>query len=658
LNYVNLDKTAPPTAASTSSNPDNTGDFASGSLFSNVFYTPRSIDLNGLEFSNPFNNSSIFYRGGNDIQHPYWTLNNTKDAESVDRLYGTFGASYDITEWLGVNYRIGFDSYTQNQEYSINKGGTQVATGLLATSDRNISIQDHNFNLRFSNNISEDFDVDAILGLNLRNDKSRLTETFSRDQFVYGLLIHDNFINTTAESFTSNENLIGAFGSFTFGFRNFAYLNLSARNDWTSTLESDHNAVFYPSASLSFIATEAIPSLQNSNSVSYLKVRAGYGTSAGYPNPYATRNILGVSTAEFVTQGGVTINTNTVDDIAGNRDLQPETHTELEFGLEARFLKNRVGIDLSWYDKDSRDLILDFPMDPATGFDQTTINVAEVNNTGVELGLFVIPFTNDKFNTRLYANFTRNENTVVSLADGVDNFVTDALYSDLGPAFYEGQPYGLIVSDILLRNEAGDPIVSSNGFYQLDPELGIIADPNPDYNLNGGLSFGFKGLTFSALMSYQHGGEMYATGPSTLLARGILAESDFDRFIPVIAPGVLDNGDGTYRPNDVQITATDHYWRNGGVFNQELRVYDATFVKLREISVSFAVPADLMARTPFGSASITLSGQNLWFNALGFPEGANFDPEVSALGVSNYRGFELMNVPASKQIGGSIRFTF
>ena len=152
------------------------------------------------------------------------------------------------------------------------------------------------------------------------------------------------------------------------GYKNFLYFNVQARNDWTSTLEADNRSVFYPSASVSFIPTEAFAGLQNNPVLNYMKLRLGYGTSAGYPNPYQTRSVLGTVTREFISNGGTIINTNTVGDRFGNPDLMAETHTELEFGVEGRFFNNRVGIDLSLYDKNSSDLIIDLDLDPSTGF--------------------------------------------------------------------------------------------------------------------------------------------------------------------------------------------------------------------------------------------------------------------------------------------------
>ncbi len=651
FNYVNLDRVAPPAATSTSSNPN-----AGASLFSNVFYTPRSVDLLGLEFANPVDNSSIYYRGGNDIQHPLWTLNNTEDSEIVNRFFGTINLNYELTDWLSATYRVGIDGYNQRQRYAINKGGVQidVAPGLLNTSERINFIQDHTFNLAYDFALGADWTLDGVAGVNLRRDTRQTTFTNSQNQFVFGLQEHTNFIEHNNQSFRREENLIGAYATASFGFRNFLYINGQARHDWTSTLEADNRTILYPSASVSFIPTEAFEGLRLSNALNFLKLRVGFGTSAGYPNPYQTRNILGLNTREFITNDGTIINTNSVDDFFGNPNLSPELHREWEFGLEGRFLNNRVGIDLSLYDKQSTDLIIELDLDAATGFDETTINAAEIKNQGIELGLDFTPVRTKDFTLTLNGNFTRNVPTVEKLADGVDQILITGPFTNLANFAIPGEPYGVILGQQIQRNEEGAPIVSSAGLYQLEPDIGILGDPNPNYILNGGLTMSWKGLTFNALLTYSDGGVIYSTLVSTLMARGILQETDFDRYVPVVVPGVF--ADGT--PNDIQITSTQHYWQNGGVFNDEMRVYDATYLKLREISLSYELPKTLLDNSPFGSIVLTLSGQNIWFDAFGFPDGANFDPEVLSTGVGNGRGFELMNVPTARQIGGSLRVTF
>ncbi|MEL7427235.1 MAG: outer membrane beta-barrel protein, partial [Bacteroidota bacterium] len=560
-----------------------------------------------------------------------------------------------LADWLSVNYRVGLDGFNQRKRFAINRGGGQLSDGTLNSSQRINFIQDHTFNFQYNASLSDDWTLDGIVGVNLRRDVLDRTFTNSNEQLVYGLLTHDNFVNHLNESDRTEENLIGAYLTASLGFKNFLYFNVQARNDWTSTLESDNNAVLYPSASVSFIPTEAFAGLQNNKTLNYLKLRLGYGTSAGYPSPYSTRNILGVTPREFITAGGTVVNTNTIDNTFGNPDLMPEIHTEVEFGIEARLFNNRVGIDLSLFDKNSTDLIIDLPLDASTGFDETTINAAEVNNQGIELGLSITPIRTSDFTLTLNGNFTALETTVESLADGIDQFAIDQLFADgLGSYAIPGQPYGVIQGQQILRDENDNLVVSAGGVYQLDPIITILGDPNPDFNLNGGLTMSYKGLTFNALITYQEGGSIFATLPSTLMARGILQETDFDRFVPIIAPGVT--ADGT--PNNFQITPNRHYWENGGVFIDEARVYDASYVKLREISLSYALPAALLENSPFGNVQFTVSGQNLWFDALGFPDGANFDPEVISTGVGNTRGFELMNAPTSKQIGGSVRLTF
>lgn len=650
FNFVRSNRKAPPTSTSTSSNPND-----GASLFSNVFYTPRSVDLNNLEWENPLDHTSIYYRGGNDIQHPYWTLNNTKDTEKLNRFFGTFTFDYSLTDWLTLTYRYGLDTYSQRNRYAVNKGGGQIPNGLLETRERINTIHDHNASLSINKDLNEDWNLDAVLGTNLRADSYNFTGTYSTQQFVFGLQDHGNYIEHSNDSYNEDESLIGAYMSATLGYRRFLYLNLQGRNDWTSTLEKDNRTLFYPSASLSFIPTEVFTDMTSGGVVDYLKFRLGYGTSAGYPDPYQTRNTLGLTTREFITTGNVILNTNSVSDFFANPAIKPEVHKELEFGMEGRFFNNRFGLDLSVYQKKSTDLIIGLDLDPSTGFDNTTVNAAKITNKGIELGMDVTPIKTRNFSVTLNGNFTTNENTVDEIFPGVDQIAVVGIFTTLGSYAIPGQPYGLIQGEKIRRDDNGNLVVLSSGAYDVSSDLQVLGDPNPDYNLNGGFSLNFKDIvTLNALLTYVEGGAIYATLPSTLMGRGILQETDFDRFVPLIAPGV--KADGT--PNDVQITSTDHYWQNGGVFIDEMRTYDGSYLKLREVSLTFSLPKSVLDNTPFGTASLTFSGQNLWFRAYGFPKGAHFDPEVLSTGVGNARGFEMMNVPTAKQVGGTLRLTF
>ena len=196
-------------------------------------------------------------------------------------------------------------------------------------------------------------------------------------------------------------------------------------------MEQDNQSVFYPSASVSFVPTDAFPEMQAGGIVNYLKVRIGYGTSAGYPNPYQTRNVLNTNTRSFVTAGGTVLNTNSLSNRLGNPNLRRELHEELEAGIEARFWNNRIGLDVSLYDKTSSDLIIDLDLDPATGFTNTTVNAAEVNNKGIEAGIDIKPFVGD-FRWDITLNFTKNVSEVRAISDGLDQIQIAGFGGGLG----------------------------------------------------------------------------------------------------------------------------------------------------------------------------------------------------------------------------------
>ena len=485
------------------------------------------------------------------------------------------------------------DTYAQKIRYSVNKGGIQVPDGLMVTSDRLNFITDQTFNLVYNYALNEDWTFDGVLGTNLRREKRDQSVVSSSEQFVTGLLTHDNFISHESFSFITIENTIGAYLTLSAGYKNFLYVNFQGRNDWTSTLEPENRSVFYPSGSVSFIPTEVIPALQNNNMVNYLKLRIGYGTSAGYPDPYATRNILASDANQFVTADGKVINTNSVSNVFGNPDLRPEKHKELEIGVEGKFFKNRVGIDFSFYDKESTELIIPLPLDPATGGTSSTLNTAKLDNVGFEIGFNLRPIVTKDFGWDFAINFTKNRNRVLFIADGNDqvnyaglsflgNFAmapipvseaADADQRNLAFATQSGDnyyfPYGAMQGARILRTDDGTPILGGDGLYQADPNQGVIGDPNADFDMNFINTFSFKGIAFRVQFDWQQGGDIWGSTASTLTARGIAGETGFDRFVPVVVNGVLDNGDGTYRPNDIQVSANNAYWRNTGVWYDE-----------------------------------------------------------------------------------------
>ncbi len=646
FNYVNSDRRIPPTAPSIGGTT-----LGTTSLYDAILYTPRSVDLNNLPYQSPIDGSNIYYRRGGPIQNPYWTLNNVSDNEEIQRFFSTLEVDYQLTPWLSALYRLGLDQYTQVQSYQANRGGVDEPFGRMETTNRLNRLTDQVANLLYNFQLGDDWSIDGVVGANFRREALRFTRTQSTNQFIFNLFQHDNFIEHVNSTTDFDENTIGVYGTASVGFRNYLYVNVQARNDWTSTLEPGNRSQFYPSASVSFIPTDAFPGMTSSGLFNYLKLRFGVGTSAGYPDPYRTRNYLASSTRQFITEDGTVLNTNSIDNNLGNPDLSPELHTEYEGGVEARFLNNRVGVDLSLYTRDSRDLIIDLDLDPATGASSTTVNAAQLNNKGIEMALNFVPVRNKDFNWDFTINYTRNISEVQEIFPGVDQ-VPFAGYTNLGNFAIVGEQYGVMQGTPFLKDEAGNLIVNNVGDPQDAAEIGIIGDPNPHFQANWINNISWKGLSFGFQWQYQEGGDIYSSLVGALMARGNTVDTDADRFQPIIIPGV--KADGT--PNDIQTYVGDSFFEY--YFNDEGSTFDGTFIRLREISLGYTLPAKVLENTPFGQIGITFSGENLWFNAPNVPEGINFDPEVLSLGVGNGRGFDFRTGPTGRRYGVSLNVTF
>jgi TonB-linked SusC/RagA family outer membrane protein len=619
-------------------------------LFAALLFTPRSMDLMNLPYQSPVDGSTIYYRRGSLIENPRWFLNNAADHETVQRFFGTLEFTYEITPWLNALYRLGIDQYSQQQSRQKNKGGAGNPNGIMQSSERKNRITDQVLNLAYNFQLSEDFALDGIIGTNIRRETRDFLGTNSSQQFVYGLFTHNNFSVHNSFSGITEENTIGVYGTASLGYRNFLYLNVQARNDWTSTLEQENRSILYPSTSLSFVATDAFPSLTNNNIINYLKLRLGYGTSAGYPSPYNTRTVLGTNTNVFVTPGGSSLNINTLSNNLGNQNLMPELHTEIEAGVEARFLDNRIGVDLSLYQKTSSDLIINLSLDPATGFTNTTVNGAEVVNEGIELGLDFTPIRGE-FNWDFTLNYTKNVGTVESIASGVDQ-VQIAGFTTLGNYAIPGEPYGVMQGEPFQRVD-GELLVDGAGNYVGDNSLAVIGNPQPNFQANWINNISWKGFSFGFQWQYIDGGDIFSSTVQALMARGNTTDTDVDRSLPLIMPGV--NADGS--PNTTQGYIGDQFFR-AYFFADEGGVFDATVIRLREVSLSYALPSSLLDNTPFGRVGISISGENLFYNAPNFPEGINFDPEVLSLGVGNGRGFDFRTAPTVKRYGVAVNVTF
>ena len=659
LNYARTKFVSPPVALSQGNGATGSG----SSVFGDLWFTPRSIDIQGLPYQNPITGGSVYYRQDNSIQHPLWTIHNAETSQETNRVFGQASLQYDINDNLNVIYRAGIDVYSENNVNYQNKGGVnsnsgdiRLASGVYETWNNTNTIWDHN--LVFNG----DYDITDLIGATFNIGATSRREVYDRNgvssdgQQVFGILRHFNFLNQNEIQTFQERNLVGLYGQFDFDYDSWVYLTLAGRNDWVSNFAKENRSQFYPSASVSFIPTAAFDGLKSENVLNYLKIRGGIGISANFESSaYPIASTLFLDTQDVQDNTGANIVTNTTGQRLGNPNLKPETLQEIELGIESRWWNGRITFDGSVYTRKTNDLILDRPLDPATGYFVTATNIGEIKSDGVEADLGVDWFRGDEegaFSWNSHLNFTAYETTVEDLGLDTDQVVYSG-FSNLGNAAVQGEPLGVFFGSRVERDANGNLVVDASGNYVQAAEDGIIGDPNPDWVANLINTLSYKNFTLGFQWNYTQGGDVYSSTISTLLGRGLIVETD-DREDTYILPGVGPDGN----PNRVQINNSD-FWFSNVVFGpSELQVYDATTIRLQEASLTYKLPSKFLDKTPFGSLSFTVSGQNLWYNAINTPKGAHFDPNTSGLGVSNGQGFDFLNGPSSRRYGFSVKASF
>ncbi len=653
INFANTDQTSPPLSAGQGNNAN---DFPS--VLANVMYTPRQVDLMGWPYEDPATGSSVYFRGGNDIPNPRWVLKNYKTTGVVNRVFTATTFNYDIAKDLSLIYKVGLDTYDEVQEFKIGKGGAQLPNGLYNTLNFKNTIWDNSAILSYSKSITEKLSLSGKLGGNIRNDRFSVYNINSQNQLARGLFVHTNFIDNVASSGRTEQTRMGVFGEITADYSNYLFLNVAARNDWTSTVEKENRRILYPSFSASFVPTTAFPSLQ-SNVLNFLKVRVGYGTSAGFPDPYSTRNILNQSARGWLNAAGTAVQTHSVDNTLGNPNLKPETHEETELGIEGKMANNKIGFDLTLYRRNTKNLITRAPLDASTGYTQTTINIGKIRNEGIEFSLNGTPVTlSNGFSWDIAATYSRNLPKVIDLGGTIQEVQITGFGSSLGNYAIVGQPFNIIKGTGFRRNEAGQLLIDGGGNLQSTPTPVVLGDPNPAFNTSLINTFNYKGLSLNVMLSYRHGGVIYSSTAGALLGRGLTiesgTESGYDRAQTFIFPGVKADG----QPNDIQITGSDVNFNNVYFFGDEGRMFDGSTIRLQEVSLSYSLPKKLFGSSIVKGASISFSGNNLWYKALNVPEGVNLDTDNLGLGVGNGLGFEFLTGPSARRLGGTLKLTF
>jgi TonB-linked SusC/RagA family outer membrane protein len=654
LNYAFTDFKSPPIAAAYSSGSSDS------SLYGNVFYTPRSVSINDLPYAHPITGASIYYRSSNGIQHPLWTVANTGDAQATHRLYGGTSVQYDISDNLNVLYSYGYDVYSEDNTSHQNKGGVdgsvESQSGFYEKWNNTSTIFNHQITLNGDYELDSDWSMTFNVGAASKGNEYDRNGVRSTGQNVFNVLRHYNFNNQEEIEYYSRRNVLGVFGQASLDYQDYLYITLATRTDWVSNLSEENRSITYPSASVSFLPSQVLDF--GNLPIDFLKLRASYGTSATYPGGYPIASTLNLDTKSF-QKDGVDIISNTTGSQLGNLGLKPELLAELEFGIEANMFDNRLSAEVSYFQRNTTDLIISQPLDPSTGYTTTRTNIGKIEATGWEVDISADWIRGDKFNWTTVLNYTTNQAIVVDLGQDTDQIVYEG-FSSRGNAAIVGLPLTSMIGTSVGRDSMGRPLIDASGSYQSNNDTNyktnkyaLIGDSNPDFIANVANTISYGNLSFNFLFNATIGGDMYSSYIMTLLGRGITTDT-VDRELPYILPGVLSDGS----PNNKQIDNATTYFGNLIVGADELRTWDASVLRLSEVSLSYDVPSKWLDKTPFGAASVSAQGFNLWYDAYNTPEGTNYDPNIAGLGVGNGSGFEYFNGVSAKRYGVSLKLTF
>ena len=665
VNYVRTSQFSPQSGASAFNDYFGGG---GGSIYARLFYLPRNVNLNGYPFEHPINGNNLFYRA---LDNPRWIAKYNQYTSDINRAYGSFTAGYDVTEWLNILVKGGINTYTDLRRDVVRSGGANEPLGHVWNDDLTNTEQDYNIMATIQKDINQDLAFRGIVGYNANQRdfrRNRVTGAgIISDGLNTGLYRLDATVSQIAtRDYTSQRRLNGAYADLSLSYRDYLFLNLAGRNDWSSTLPKDNNNYFYPSASVSVVLSEALtmPAFLN-----YAKVRVAASKVGNDADPFLTTTNYQIG-VPFTTAAGTKVNRASLANTLGNPTLKPEFTTEYEVGAELKFLSNKVSLDVTYFQRTSTDQILRAALPRSTGFTEQIVNFGELENKGWEIGLNVTPVQlSNGFTWDTYFAFTRIRSLVVD-AGPTGEVIVGGPGTSLATIHRNGFPYGQIFGTVNARADDGQLLINKQtGLPFGTPESEIIGDPNPDFLLGINNTFSWKGITLRALIDWKQGGDFYSFTGASLLLRGQLKQS-IDREGLRVIPGVYgsnqtflpitDTG-GNLIKNTTAITAFDSHFSDGwGAYGQdEVNVYDGTTIRLREISLGYSLPKSMLSKTPFGNVNISVSGRNLWWKAPNVLEDLNLDPEVLAgTSGSNVQGFEYGAAPTTRRYGVNVNLTF
>ncbi|AZQ64347.1 SusC/RagA family TonB-linked outer membrane protein [Flammeovirga pectinis] len=580
--------------------------------------------------------------------NPYWVRNENYQDDDRNRFYGNVGLNYQFNGGFSASAKVMTDYYTDYRRERIAVGSQAISE----YSEDVRSVQETNYEamLRYDKTFTNELSLNAFVGGNIRTNKYRRNYQGTSNGLSVPNLYTTSNSNGPVQTVDSgtDKQVNSVFGSASLGYRNTFFVDASLRADQSSTLPANNNTYLYPAVSGSVVFTE-LGSLADSKVISFGKVRLGWAQVGNDTDPYSVNQTYSADSRGAFNGNPIYYVPNTLN----NSNIKPEQTTSLELGLDMRFFNDRLGFDATIYKNVSTDQIIDVPTSGSTGYTRQIINAGEMLNQGVELSINATPIlTESGFRWDLGFNYAKNYNELVKLADGLDNLRLANAPFAVSVNATEGQSYGQIRGTGYQRNDNGDLLVGAGGTYLPTDELVNLGSSLADWT--GGLSntFTYKGISLRVLLDMRFGGKLFSTTNMWGNYSGIMAETVANniREDGIIVPGVKEDG----TTNDVVIDANTHFYANGGYIIAEANMYDASYVKLKELALTYRIPSNITKKIGAYGASFSVTGRNLWILHSNVP---HIDPEF-ANNSGNVQGIEGGAVPTTKSWGFNLKLDF
>ena len=624
---------------------------------SNAFLRANSVAANGTAGS---------IDGTGTSNNPYWVTDNNGLDNAIDRLYGNVNLSFDAAPWLNLTLRTGTDIASENRRFITRKGTRGRLDGEFDTQGLSERELNTDFLGTIQRQLTGNLALKAILGHNFNKRTFSRQRVFSQGLNIDQLYTQANASVNAATNFRSERQLFGVYSDVGFSWKDYLFANVTGRNDWSSTLPTNNNSYFYPSVSTAFVLSDAMKgaSAFRRDRISFLKLRANWANVGSDEDPYqlaftyqplTQQTDIYTFNQQFPYNGASAF---AATNVIPPANLRPQRQNSVEFGGESRFFNDRVFVDATYYKTRNYDQIVSIAIPQSSGFSARRLNVGQISNTGVELQVGGTPFAGSNHSVRwdVGLNFNRNRNIVDKLAPGLSEFVvTSGDGFGIFIAARPGTTFNIQGVGFARDTATNKYLINPSNGLRIQGQRRLFGSIFPDWTGGVTNTFSFRRVALAFLVDARSGGVFLSQTTSQLRSSGLARETDNRETF--VQDGVIRNPDGTTRPNDVKVASVQQYWGNlDNSVSPENNIFDASFVKLREASLSFQLPERWVSKLGASAATWSFEGRNLWLVSTKVP---HVDPEANVLGTGLIgEGIERNVLPSSRTFGVNLRLVF